>query len=794
MQLHLRECNLRPAPSYPSGHRPLVLHAVTYAADVECLDPKYSANACCIARTDEGDQTYCSKDGISVPVHTSHQRPDMGLILRVIGQPAGDDTGYQLGGHKVLTLSTRTLRDLAESQKSVTFKVDITQANFMDGYFSWATPRVPVGTLECTMHVTGSHHDVHSLPSEHLCNQIKCDRKLDAEHLARVQSQMEQVFMRNFRWGENSKLVVPGTKLNTIPNECKTGHTITPTWYTNTVLEAPGGVPLHCYENWQAQEGARAFGPNAMQVLTAMGIEAHSIDGQINNTSPSALARGPLASLTRIGSNGCKYATDLSVDRRPSERFTHLPAIISSLHAAGLDRGKAYTVGDCEDSAHMAVNIGRSLASNSKTSDDTLPGKIAQLAQRYEFLTVTSSTKDMNATVGIHRNTQQGGRSYGSFQEMADAENWGASCMTHTTAIAIDVLKLDQLFDQSMQLHHPRYSGSTDGITEGITDCLTCPFGGPATYRVLSHMVAFRSGFHCRGPWTLDQFKDACRVLDASVYQAYKPVAAEFFEELDTDCDQKLTLKEAMHFLGSCPAEVMAKEKARKEGGNHLPSLLLEGTGLVTQCHSDEMPGHERSEVGRKHRGIAQAIATRCNSETVFPMNVRQGDYEFYRCANAIACRGQTYYLQDSRSGRIGIEFMELLNDDISHIRLVQAYPDMTVAEKRAMRRTLLVNAPWTSLSELDAEPDPVVSCHRSGSAMAGACCSAVSVPDHSESSSYAALSKSKATHTRSCEWGMIRGEPGIANGEKIELTSGDTATVHSVPVANGFDLNFYRF
>ena len=40
----------------------------------------------------------------------------------------------------------------------------------------------------------------------------------------------------------------------------------------------------------------------------------------------------------------------------------------------------------------------------------------------------------------------------------------------------------------------------------------------------------------------------------------------------------------------------------------------------------------------------------------------------------------------------------------------------------------------------------------------------------------------------------MIRGEPGIANGEKIKLTSGDTATVHSVPVANGFDLNFYRF
>ena len=116
-------------------------------------------------------------------------------------------------------------------------------------------------------------------------------------------------------------------------------------------------MPLHCYENWQAQEGARAFGPNAMQVLTAMGIEAHSIDGQINNTSPSALARGPLASLTRIGSNGCKYATDLSVDRRPSERFTHLPAIISSLHAAGLDRGKAYTVGDCEDSATWQLTL-----------------------------------------------------------------------------------------------------------------------------------------------------------------------------------------------------------------------------------------------------------------------------------------------------------------------------------------------------------------------------------------------------------------------------------------------------
>ena len=278
----------------------------------------------------------------------------------------------------------------------------------------------------------------------------------------------------------------------------------------------------------------------------------------------------------------------------------------------------------------------------------------------------------------------------------------GASCMTHTTAIAIDVLKLDQLFDQSMQLHHPRYSGSTDGVT----DCLTCPFGGPATYRVLSHMVAFRSGFHCRGPWTPTSSRTPAGFWMRAWRRCTSRSPLSSSRNL-TRLRPQLTLKEAMHFLGSVPGRSDGKRKGSKRRGKHLPSLLLEGTGLVTQCHSDEMPGHERSEVGRKHRGIAQEIATRCNSETVFPMNVRQGDYEFYRCANAIACRGQTYYLQDSRSGRIGIEFMELLNDDISHIRLVQAYPDMTIAEKRAMRRTLLVNAPWTSLSELDIKPDP---------------------------------------------------------------------------------------
>ena len=432
-----------------------LLQISLHAADPTFLkDRQYGDNSICLdGFTDSNSVHHWGLQGkqplkAALEVHPS--RSAMGCTVRLMHEPKGKGKGLQIAGFTHMPLDSDKLETLLDGGE-VPVKGELLQRNY-NGFFTWKQAPLYAGSLSATLRLGDASLDDKeayraALPPQSSCVAYQQLRAADAVHIQSMQQKLENGFKKTFEMGNN-----PGAGPTTI----------TPTWYVNTVPEC-AGLPLSLYEEWQAETplpkanpsptpGYQQTGPlpdSCLEALFETSCNLHDHSTENANTlcreAPNVAMSGVIASMARLFSNSWMYQTDMATNRESSERFTNVLGVAKAV--ADAEGCKSFGVADCEDSAHAAVTLARSLArSNSKALQAA-----SDVAKRMEFFTVTCCTKGGNVVDSLENEGL--GSEHLSVSERALRDNWANTCQTHTTGFAMDAQALQTLLSNTM---HPK--------------------------------------------------------------------------------------------------------------------------------------------------------------------------------------------------------------------------------------------------------------------------------------------------------------------------------------------------